>query len=130
MVKQMRVFECAECHEVTELEEDSNFPRKYCLKCSAKKKAEFSQGSTEVKTTPANVVKAPVKTEDVKKENGEYQSTVYNRTVAPNSYEVGTAGNRFKLYFETPQELKDKMQELRDAGLMDMPLSDVVGEIQ
>ena len=59
MVKQMRVFECAECHSVTELEEDSNFPRKYCLVCSAKKKTEFSQGSTEVKTTPAKLVKIP-----------------------------------------------------------------------
>ena len=62
----------------------------------------------------------------VKKENGDYQSTVFNRTVAPNSYEVGKVGNRFKLYFETPQELKDKMQELKDAGLMDTLSEDIV----
>jgi len=32
----------------------------------------------------------------------------------PNSYEFGKAGNRFKLYFNTPQELKDMMDKLQD----------------
>ena len=58
----------------------------------------------------------------VKAETGTFQSTVWNHSVAANSYEVGTAVNRFKLYFETPADLKTKMQELRDAGLMDLPL--------
>ena len=76
----------------------------------------------------ANNDRKKEKEKEIKKENGEWQSTVYNRTVAPNSYEVGTAGNRFKLYFETPQDLKDKMKELRDAGLMDMPIDIPTGE--
>ena len=55
---------------------------------------------------------------EVKKENGDWQSTVYNRNVAANSYEVGKPSNRFKLYFETVEDLKEKIQELKDAGLM------------
>ena len=64
----------------------------------------------------------------VKKENGEYQSTVYNRNIAANSYEVGKSGDRFKIYFETVQELKDKMQELKNAGFMDNSTDIVTGE--
>ena len=32
----------------------------------------------------------------------------------PNSFEYGKAGARFKLYFDTPDELKQLMKELDD----------------
>lgn len=54
----------------------------------------------------------------IKKETGEFQSTVWNHQIAPNSYEVGKAGSRFKLYFETIDELKVKIAELKTAGLL------------
>jgi hypothetical protein len=47
---------------------------------------------------------------------------VVNRTEAPNSYEFGKAGNRFKLYFEDVKQLQGKIKELQDAGLYTDPL--------
>lgn len=41
-----------------------------------------------------------------------------HRTEKPNSYEFGKAGNRFKIYFETIEELKTKMKEIEDAGFL------------
>ncbi|KKN18380.1 hypothetical protein LCGC14_0956310 [marine sediment metagenome] len=71
------------------------------------------------------VVKMPATGNEIAKETGTFQSTVWNHSVAANSYEVGKVGDRFKLYFETPADLKAKMQELRDAGLMDLPLAEL-----
>ncbi|KKL04646.1 hypothetical protein LCGC14_2613950, partial [marine sediment metagenome] len=123
------ITKTCECGIVFEYEPPKNYPdrRKYCNACKFKKEEEYQARQNPVPAGQAQ----PVPTEyeqkvgeplykehlknSVKAENGEYQSTVYNRTVAANSYEVGTAGNRFKLYFETPAELKAKMQELRDA---------------
>ena len=129
-----KTINCEECKNQFTYAVPTKYPdrRKYCDVCSVKRKEAWNAGNQAPQTEPVNaeVVKVEYKTpgypkditaKKVKEENGEYQSTVYNRTVAPNSYEVGSAGNRFKLYFETAQDLKDKMQELRDAGLMDMP---------
>jgi len=44
---------------------------------------------------------------------------IVSRTENANSYEFGKAGNRFKLYFETVEDLLRKMQELKEAGLHD-----------
>ena len=140
-----KTINCAECNVEYSYTPNPNYPdkRKYCANCSEKKKAEFEhRGSAEAQEDThedekPEVVKLNVRNDGppklvkdngVKKESGEYQSTVYNRTVAPNSYEVGSAGNRFKLYFETAEDLKEKMQELRDAGLMDIPDDIVTGE--
>ncbi len=35
----------------------------------------------------------------------------------PNTYEFGKAGNRFKLHFNTPEDLKKQMDELEKMGL-------------
>lgn len=35
-----------------------------------------------------------------------------------NSWEVGKAGNRFKIYYETADELKVKVDELKEAGFI------------
>ena len=45
-----------------------------------------------------------------------------------NSYEFGKAGNRFKLYFNTPEELKAQINALVTIGLIkpeDNPLSKI-----
>jgi len=41
------------------------------------------------------------------------------KTEKPNSYEFGKAGNRFKLYFDTPKDLKEKIDELKTMGFME-----------
>ena len=109
---------CAECNNIFQYEPPTNYPdkRKYCDPCSNKKAEEWNakQGVQVVpKGTPVNLAEKP----KVKAENGDYQQTVYNRTVAANSYEVGRVGNRFKLYFETVEELQAKIRELKDSGL-------------
>lgn len=49
---------------------------------------------------------------------GEEYKEVISRTVVekPNSYEFGKAGNRFKLYFNEPADLKKQMKELQELG--------------
>ena len=133
------ITKTCECGIVFEYEPVVGYPdkRKYCDTCKVRKKNEWdAKQNQELPPTPAQPVpvkteyemkvKKPLYAEHLAKETGNFQSTVWNHTVAANSYEVGTAGNRFKLYFETPAELKAKMQELRDAGLMDLPLSAVI----
>lgn len=39
------------------------------------------------------------------------------KTERPNSYEFGKAGNRFKLYFDTPEHLDKQIKELQELGL-------------
>ena len=39
------------------------------------------------------------------------------RTEKPSSYEFGKAGNRFKLYFDTPEDLKAQISKLQELGL-------------
>ena len=121
------ITKTCECGVVFEYEPSKRFEdkRKYCDTCRNRKAAEWdAKQNQRVDSNGQPVPQKPIVNDEkpLKAENGEYQSTIYKRTVAPNSYEVGTVGNRFKLYFETPAELKAKMQELRDAGLMDLPL--------
>jgi len=42
--------------------------------------------------------------------------TIVSKTEKGNSYEFGSAGNRFKLYFEEAKDLLIKVKELREAG--------------
>ena len=119
---------CQECQKQFAYVLKPGFPRKYCIECSAVKKAQFENKSLDesipvpverpgdttsnkvVDTTSNKVIKAPT---------GEYQSLVYNKTLCANSYEVGKAGCRFKLYFEDIKELQEKMAELKLAGFLD-----------
>ena len=41
---------------------------------------------------------------------------ILNKTEKANSYEFGSAGNRFKLYFETAEDLKKQVIALRTEG--------------
>ena len=45
-------------------------------------------------------------------------SVVIKRTEKANSYEVGKAGNRFKLYFENAKDLTAKITSLKEAGFI------------
>ena len=41
---------------------------------------------------------------------------IISKTEKPNSYELGKAGNRFKIYFDTAKDLKDQIEELKKLG--------------
>lgn len=43
---------------------------------------------------------------------------IKNETTRPNSYEFGKTGNRHKIYYENPADLKAHMDELRTMGLI------------
>jgi hypothetical protein len=45
------------------------------------------------------------------------EQIIINKTEKPNSYEFGKAGNRFKLYFDTAEDLKQQMNNLILQGL-------------
>ena len=45
-------------------------------------------------------------------------SLIINRNERANSYEFGKASNRFKLYFEDAQDLKNKIAELKELGIL------------
>jgi hypothetical protein len=45
------------------------------------------------------------------------EQIVINKTERPNSYEFGKAGNRFKLYFDTAEDLKQQIDNLIRQGL-------------
>lgn len=42
---------------------------------------------------------------------------IINKTERPNSYEFGKAGDRFKVYFNTPEDLKKLLDDLTALGL-------------
>ena len=46
----------------------------------------------------------------------EYDHAVINYNDKPNSFEVGSAGNRFKLYFNTVDDLRAQIGALQEAG--------------
>lgn len=46
----------------------------------------------------------------------ESKTYVIQKTEKANSYEFGKAGNRFKLYFETAEDLKAQVDSLRALG--------------
>ena len=39
-----------------------------------------------------------------------------NKTEKPNSFEVGKTGSRFKIYFDTAEDLKSQVDALKKAG--------------
>lgn len=42
--------------------------------------------------------------------------TIINKTEKPNSFEFGKAGSRFKLYFDTAEDLNKQIADLRTLG--------------
>ena len=45
------------------------------------------------------------------------EQIIINKTEKPNSYEFGKAGNRFKLYFNTAEDLRDQIERLKELKL-------------
>lgn len=45
------------------------------------------------------------------------QLTTIHKTEKANSYEFGKAGNRFKVFFDTPEELKAEIDKLKNLEL-------------
>jgi hypothetical protein len=48
----------------------------------------------------------------------ETHQIIINRKEKPNSYEVGKAGNRFTIFFDTPEDLKAQLDKLKDLGFL------------
>jgi len=44
------------------------------------------------------------------------EQTIINKTERPNSWESGKAGSRFKIYFDTAEDLKKQVEALQQAG--------------
>ena len=49
----------------------------------------------------------------------ENTSFVINETAKPNSFEVGKASFRHKIYYSTPQDLKEHLDALKKLGLFE-----------
>ena len=141
----MKTKNCEECNVSFSYEANPSYPdnRKYCDSCSVSKKAQWEQRQAGVNSeyNPSenvagqgqavgkpvvNVPQSPANG-TVKQETGEFQSTIWKHSVAPNSYEIGKAGCRFKLYFENVKELQAKIAELTQAGLLDV--EDMIGKV-
>ena len=44
------------------------------------------------------------------------EQIIINKTEKPSSFETGSSGNRFKIYYDTPEDLQkhlDKLKELK-----------------
>jgi len=48
---------------------------------------------------------------------GNMEQVIINKTEKPNSFEVGKVGNRFKLYFDTAENLQEQINKLKKLGL-------------
>lgn len=44
---------------------------------------------------------------------------IISRKEKPHSYEIGKAGNRFTIYYDTPKELQAHIEELKEMGFFD-----------
>jgi hypothetical protein len=49
-------------------------------------------------------------------EEKQTQHITINKTEKANSYEFGKAGNRHKIYYETPEELAEHINKLKELG--------------
>lgn len=45
--------------------------------------------------------------------------TIISKVDKPNSYELGRTGNRHKIYYDTVEELVNKIEQLKKAGLLE-----------
>ena len=45
------------------------------------------------------------------------EQIVITKVDKPNSFEVGKAGSRFKLYFNTAEDLRDQIEKLKELKL-------------
>lgn len=81
--------------------------------------------SQKLGESPANEKKAQPRGLEVQKLMLPPNSAVViHRNERANSYEFGKAGNRFKIYFETPEELQEKILELKNIGIDNLTSED------
>ena len=45
------------------------------------------------------------------------EQSILTKVEKPSSFEFGKAGNRFKIYFDTPENLKKDIDKLKELGL-------------
>ncbi len=136
----MTTKNCAKCNAVFEYTPVVGYPdkRKYCDPCKLANDAAYIASKAalvpqQIPAVPvpvnAPVQKIPASSNTVEKETGTFQSTVWNHSVAPHVYKVGIeprAGQEFskhEIHYEDVEDLKEHLQKLRDAGLMDLPLN-------
>lgn len=62
-------------------------------------------------------VKIPAHTEEPEKTQ-ENTSFVINEKVRQNSHEIGKASDRHKIYYSDAKDLKQQIQDLKEAGFM------------
>ena len=84
----MKTINCAECNVEVTYEENPRFPRKYCVKCSAQKKASFEANHKEAKDFGSEEVKPEV----VKIPSKEDLNIEYTRKPRDNGFAL-TIGN-------------------------------------
>jgi hypothetical protein len=102
---------CEACGKTFEYEPPVGYPdkRKYCDECSAKRKAEWeAKKSGKVAQDVPKPQNQAVSKHDV----------VIQRTEKPHSYEFGKPSARHKIYYETVEELKAHIENLREAGFI------------
>lgn len=96
-----------------------------CDECAKADEAQWAAKGTPIaQPEPVNpqVEKVPfgkpTQTQGIKAETGDFQSTVWNHSVAANSSELGKIGDRHKIYWETVEELVQKKMDLQSAGFL------------
>jgi len=108
---------CQECNKQFDYDLKPGFPRKYCFACSKIRKAAY-ENKDSGEGMPANPQKTAqnqsmgqiATTQGISRVEHEFQS----------SYEFGPAGNRHTIKYRNMDELKAKIKELQDAGLMEV----------
>ena len=109
---------CENC----DINEVPPYRKTLCDACAKAKKQQWEDkqipvekiGAQSAPVSQNNGFQQEKSTAQIKAPTGEYQSLVYNKTLSANSYEVGSAGNRFKIYFESVEDLQVKLKELKE----------------
>ena len=109
---------CAECKKEFDYELTPGFPRKYCVECSAIKKAEYANKQ------PSVIDKEKAITQSIAPQTAKHD-IVISRTEKPHSYEFGKAGMRHKIYYGTVDELRLMIAELKAAKLIEPDFVDI-----
>ena len=110
----MNTKNCEQCGNSFSYEPPVGYPdkRKYCDSCSQARKEAWE---AKTKNVPAQQTIVQTGTSEPVTRH----EIVIQRTEKPNSYEFGAKGNRFKIYYEDIQDLKEHIAEIRASGLLD-----------
>lgn len=81
-----------------------------------------------IKKRDANKTPAKTETSNLPVQVTANHTIVVNKTEKPHSYEFGKAGNRFKIYYGTIDELKTHLDLLKQENLIDSLADDLIPE--